>query len=148
MCSVNYAHDRFLFYFLVATSSVLEPHFNIKTVFPGVGILTRNIWQSLHRLIFMIGIHMLCIWHLYIETARGDSCDWFSLSRRTSNRKMKSRSRVTWLKPFSITSKFKQVPRQQRCRDSCRIFRAMRSSKIQSRGFETSRDLSVRRLVV
>ena len=39
-----------------------------------------------------------------------------------------------------------QVPRKQRCRDACQISEQYNHYNIQSHGFETSRDLAVRRL--
>ena len=38
-----------------------------------------------------------------------------------------------------------KAPRQQRCRDACRISERCGQYSIQSRGFDTSRDLAVRR---
>ena len=42
--------------------------FNIKTIFPGVGISNINISWSWDCLIFMMEITMLERWHLYTET--------------------------------------------------------------------------------
>ena len=47
---------------------------------------------------------------------------------------------------FSNRSQIWQAPRQQRCRDACQISERYDHYNIQSRGFETSRDLAVRRL--
>ena len=41
-----------------------------------------------------------------------------------------------------------QAPRQQRCRDACQISERYDHCNIQSRGFETSQDLRVRRLLL
>ena len=47
---------------------------------------------------------------------------------------------------FSNRSEIWQEPRQQRCRDACQIADGYDHFNIQSLGFETSRDLAVRRL--
>ena len=48
---------------------------------------------------------------------------------------------------FFNCSEIWQAPRQQRCRDACQISERNDHYNTQSRGFETSRDLSVRRLI-
>ena len=48
---------------------------------------------------------------------------------------------------FFNCSEIWQAPRQQRCRDACQISELNDHYNTQSRGFETSRDLSVRRLI-
>ena len=47
---------------------------------------------------------------------------------------------------FSKQSKTRHVHRQQRCHDTCRILERCYHYNSQSRGFEISRDLAVRRL--
>ena len=47
---------------------------------------------------------------------------------------------------LSYRSEIWQASRQQRCRDACQISEWYDNSNIQSRFFETSRDLAVRRL--
>ena len=47
---------------------------------------------------------------------------------------------------FSNRFEIWQAPRQQRCRDACQIPERCDYYNTQSRGFETSRDLAVRRL--
>ena len=47
---------------------------------------------------------------------------------------------------FSNRSEIWQVPRQRCCRGACQISERYDNCNIQSRGFETSRDLAVRRL--
>ena len=47
---------------------------------------------------------------------------------------------------FSNRSEIWQVPRQRCCRGACQISERYDHCNIQSRGFETSRDLAVRRL--
>ena len=56
---------------------------------------------------------------------------------------LKRRSREIRVLTFPIALK---SPRQQRCRDACQIAERYDHYNIQSRGFETSRDLSIRRL--
>ena len=46
-----------------------EPHFNIKTVFLGMGIPIMKIRWSCDCLIFIIWIPLLVRWHLYIDMA-------------------------------------------------------------------------------
>ena len=46
---------------------------------------------------------------------------------------------------FSNRSEILQAHRQQRCQDACQILERQDHYNIQSRGFETSRDLTVRR---
>ena len=47
---------------------------------------------------------------------------------------------------WSYRSEIRQAPRQQRCRGTCQISERLEKFKSESRGFETSRDLAVRRL--
>ena len=72
-----------------------------------------------------------------------------SLSGRSSYRKI-SRSleaTIVWFRLFQSLWNL-QEPRQQRCRDACQISERYEHYTIQSRGFETSRDLTVRRPLV
>ena len=46
---------------------------------------------------------------------------------------------------FSNRFEISQAPRQQRCRDTCQISERYDHYNTQSRGFEPSRDLAVRR---
>ena len=46
----------------------------------------------------------------------------------------------------SYRSEIWQAPRQQCCRGTCQISERLEKFKPESRGFETSRDLAVRRL--
>ena len=66
----------------------------------------------------------------------------YSLSRKTSYRK------ISWsleVARFNCSENW-QASRQQRCRDACQISVWNDHYNTQSRGFETSRDLAVRRL--
>ena len=76
--------------------------------------------------------------------------DHYSVSGRTSYRKI-SRSleaarfgfqHLQW----SYCAETWQAPRKHRCRDACQMSAQYDHCNIQSRGFETSRDLAVRRL--
>ena len=71
----------------------------------------------------------------------------YSLSGRTLTTRSReaSKPRDSSL-DFSNHSWIWQAPRQQRCRDSCQILERYDHYNIQSRGFETLRDLAVRRL--
>ena len=51
-----------------------------------------------------------------------------------------------WMLQWSYRSEIWQAPRQQRCRGTCQISERLEKFKPESRGFETSRDLAVRRL--
>ena len=51
-----------------------------------------------------------------------------------------------WMLQWSYRSEIWQAPRQQRCRGTCQISERLEMFKPESRGFETSRDLAVRRL--
>ena len=51
-----------------------------------------------------------------------------------------------WMLQWSYRSEIWQAPRQQRCRGTCQISERLEKSKPESRGFEASRDLAVRRL--
>ena len=70
----------------------------------------------------------------------------YSLSGKTSVRRLTARSREV-SKPrdsslnFSIRSEIWQVPRQRCCRGACQISERYDHCNIQSRGFETSRDM-------
>ena len=48
---------------------------------------------------------------------------------------------------LSDRSEIYQAPRQQGCRSACKISKRCDNLKYQSRGFETSRDLTIRRLI-
>ena len=69
----------------------------------------------------------------------------YLLSDKTSYRKISWSLEDSSL-GFSNRSEIWQAPRQQRCRDACQISEGYDRYKIQSRSFETSRDLAVRRL--
>ena len=64
----------------------------------------------------------------------------YSLSGKTSYRK------ISWSLEAANRSEIWQVPRQRCCRGACQISERYDHCNIQSRGFETSRDLTVRRL--
>ena len=51
-----------------------------------------------------------------------------------------------WMLQWSYRSEIWQAPRQQLCRGTCQISERLEKFKPESRGFETSRDLAVRRL--
>ena len=61
-----------------------EPHFNIKPVFPGMGISIMKVRLTWDRLIFIIGIAMLVRRHLFIETAPRGTYGAFSIQSRPS----------------------------------------------------------------
>ena len=70
----------------------------------------------------------------------------YSLSGRTSYRKISwSLEAARFSLDFSNRSWIWQTPGQQRCRDACQISERRDRYNIQSRGFETSQDLAVRR---
>ena len=77
----------------------------------------------------------------------------YSLSRKTSYRKISWSLEVARFgnRPRGIDffncSAIWQAARQQRCRDACQISVRNDHYNTQSRGFETSRDLAVRRLI-
>ena len=65
----------------------------------------------------------------------------YSLNGKTSYRQISnSRSREI------SRSEIWQAPRQRCCQGACQISERLEKSKTESRGFETSRDLVVRRL--
>ena len=53
-------------YIHIESQSSPGPHFNVITIFPGIGILILKIRLSHDRLIFVIGNPILIRWHLYI----------------------------------------------------------------------------------
>ena len=68
----------------------------------------------------------------------------------STNGRLTSKSREVskprdWGLNFANHSDIWQAPRQQRCRDACQISERYDHYNIQSPGFETSRDLAVRR---
>ena len=71
----------------------------------------------------------------------------YSISGRTSCHKI-SRNLEAGDSCFDLSncSEIWQAPRQQRCRDVCQISERYDNYNIQSHGFETSRDLAVKRL--
>ena len=90
------------------------------------------------------------IWYCHIVIRGfGIKQGLYSLSRGTSYRKI---SRFEVLKPwdsglnFPIHSEIWQAPLPQRCRDAYQISERYDQYNIQSRVFETSQDLAVRRL--
>ena len=68
-----------------ATVYVQDPRacFNIKTIIPGIRIPITKISQSQNRLIFVMAIHLLARWHLYIE--RGPCLLWINPCQLTKN---------------------------------------------------------------
>ena len=76
------------------------------------------------------------------------SCIWASIyyadGRLTAKSHEVSKPRNSGL-DFSNCSKIWQASRQQRCRDTCQIWERHDNYNIQFHGFETSRDLAVRR---
>ena len=72
----------------------------------------------------------------------------YSLSRKTSYRQISRSLEGARLGVIMIVSFWNlwQASRQHCCRDGCQISKRLKKSKHESRGFETSRDLAVRRL--
>ena len=68
-----------------------------------------------------------------------------AVGRLTARSREASRPRDSGLN-FPNLFEIWQAPRQQRCRDACQISERHTHYNIQSRGFETLRDLAVRRL--
>ena len=86
-------------------------------------------------------------------------CGWFpayfihihqgicSLSRKTSYRHIPWSLEAAWLDiiSWSYRSKIWAASRQLCCRDACQLSERLDKSKLESRGFENSQDLAVRR---
>ena len=71
----------------------------------------------------------------------------YSLSGKTSYRQISWSLEATRLMlQWSYRSEIWQALQQQRCRGTCQISERLEKFKSESRGFETSRDLAVRRL--
>ena len=86
----------------------------------------------------------LANWHSHWHSS---SLALYSLRARTSYRKISwtfEAMRFGFILPNR--SEMWQAPRQQCCRDACQISQRYDHYNIQSRGFETSRDLVVRRV--
>ena len=69
-----------------------------------------------------------------------------TISRLIARSRGVSKPRDWW---FELSHRYEicQAPRQQCCRDACQILERSNNSKYQCRGFETSRDLTIRRLI-
>ena len=76
-------------------------------------------------------------------TATRASIHW-AVRRLTAKSRKFSKPR-DWMLQWSYRSEIWQAPRQQRCRGTCQILERLEKFKPESRGFETSRDLAVRR---
>ena len=100
--------------------------------------------QSYDRLISTMGFPILVIWRLYIESGpRAPS--QYPIRRLFVRSRKVSKPRDLYLE-LSDRSEIWQALRQHCCRCACQISKRYDNLKYQSRGFETSRYLTKRRL--
>ena len=84
------------------------------------------------------------------DCARVSMVTWalfqYPIKRLTVRSRKDSKPRDLYL-ALSDRSEIWQAPRQQGCRSACQISKRCDNLNYQSRGFETSRDLTIRRLI-
>ena len=86
----------------------------------------------------------MCIWICWYRFRCTDKYGC-TVRRLTARSRKVSKSRDSGL-DSSNRSEIWKAPRQQRCRGACQLTERCDNCNTQSRGFETSRDLAVRRL--
>ena len=103
-----------------------------------------EIRRSYDRLISTMGLPILVRCHLYIESGPRAPSQYPKIRLSVRSRKV-SKPRDSYLE-LSDRSEIWQALRQQCCRCACQISKRYDNLKYRSRGFETLRDLTERRL--